>query len=210
MGVDKRFDILTAMAPVIIGVDEAGRGPLAGPVAVGVVAASPGLNLRRMFPGLNDSKQLSPRKRAEIYDEALRRAKAGDIKFCVRLSPALYIDTFGIVRAVRRSVWSGVRALSPDTRGVKIFLDGLLAAPPEYEQETIIKGDALVPVISLASIVAKVTRDRVMERLSKKYPEYGFERHKGYGTLSHYRAIKLHGLCDIHRRTYCKMKETSV
>lgn len=195
------------MARVIIGVDEAGRGPLAGPVAVGIVAVSPRFNLVRAFPGLNDSKQLSAKKREEIYVEAVGRARAGDISFCVRFSGNVYIDTFGITRAVRRGVWSGVRALAPDTAGVKIFLDGLLHAPPEYKQETIIGGDALVPVISLASVVAKVRRDRLMERLALMYPEYFFEQHKGYGTKRHMAAISKFGLCDIHRRSYCKMLE---
>ncbi len=199
-----RVSILVCMARVIIGVDEAGRGPLAGPVAVGIVAVSPRLNLGTMFPGLKDSKKLSPQKREELYAEAVGHARAGDISFCVRFSGNAYIDTFGITRAVRRGVWSGVGGLAPDPAGVKVLLDGLLKAPPEYKQETIIGGDALVAVISLASVVAKVRRDRLMERLSEDYPEYGFERHKGYGTKKHVAAIAQFGLCDIHRKTYCK------
>ena len=189
----------------IIGVDEAGRGPLAGPVAVGIVAVRPRLNLGRMFSGLNDSKQLSLKKRQEIYAEAASRARTGEIRFTVRLSGSIYIDKFGITRATRRAVWSGVRALAPNPVGVKVFLDGLLEAPPEYEQETIIRGDALVPVISLASVLAKVTRDRLMVHLSEFYPEYGFEQHKGYGTREHVRAIKRYGLSGIHRRSFCKV-----
>ena len=80
--------------------------------------------------------------------------------------------------------------------------DGALKAPPEYSQETIINGDELIPIISLASIAAKVTRDRLMVELSKKYPEYSFEKHKGYGTAAHYEALKKHGPCDIHRRSF--------
>ena len=195
------------MARVIIGVDEAGRGPLAGPVAVGVVAVMSRFNLAKAFPELDDSKKLSPKKREEIYAEAVGRAQAGELSFCVRFSGNAYIDRYGITRAVRRGVWSGVRTLAPDPAEVKVFLDGLIHAPPEYKQETIIGGDALVPVISLASIVAKVRRDRLMERLALLYPEYFFEQHKGYGTLQHRRAIKRYGLTDIHRRTYCKMIE---
>jgi len=198
------------MARVIIGVDEAGRGPLAGPVAVGVVAISPRLNLGRMFSGLDDSKKLSAKKREEIYVEAVCRARAGELSFCVRLTGSTYIDTYGITRAVRRGVWSGIRSLAPEPAGAKVFLDGLLHAPPEYRQETIIGGDALVPVISLASIVAKVRRDRLMERLALLYPEYFFERHKGYGTKKHFAAINKFGLCDIHRRTYCGNIKTGV
>jgi len=196
------------MVRVIIGVDEAGRGPLAGPVAVGVVAISPRLNLGRIFPELDDSKKLSEKKREEIYAEAVGRARAGEMSFCTRFSGNAYIDRFGITRAVRRGVWSGVRTLAPDPAEVKVFLDGLLKAPPEYRQETIIGGDALVPVISLASIVAKVRRDRLMKHLAQLYPEYFFEQHKGYGTKKHFAAINKFGLCDIHRHTYCKMLET--
>ena len=191
----------------LVGVDEAGRGPLAGPVSVGVVAVPKGFNIKRAFPGVNDSKQLSEEIREEIYTEALARAKAGDIKVCARLIGALYIDTHGITRAVRRGVWSGVRsAADPDNSFIK--LDGLLKAPPEFRQKTIIKGDALEPVISLASIIAKVRRDRLMKRLAKEYPAYGFEVHKGYGMAWHRAAISEFGLCDIHRRSYCKVDDS--
>ena len=88
------------------------------------------------------------------------------------------------------------------TSDIHILLDGGLKAPPEYSQETIINGDELVPLISLASIAAKVTRDRLMIELAKKYPLYGFEKHKGYGTSFHYEMLKKHGLCDIHRRSF--------
>lgn len=99
-------------------------------------------------------------------------------------------------------MWSGVRFIAENPVSVKVFLDGLLLAPPEYEQETIIKGDALVPVISLASVAAKVRRDRLMKRLALQYPEYAFEVHKGYGTKRHYEAIGKWGLTDIHRRSF--------
>jgi ribonuclease HII len=191
----------------LVGVDEAGRGPLAGPVAVGVVAVPWRFDIKRAFPGVNDSKKLTEQKREEIYIEALARAKAGDIKLCARLTGALYIDTFGITRAVRRGVWSGVRNLAePDGSFVK--LDGLLKAPPEYKQETIIKGDSLEPVISLASIVAKVRRDRLMKRLAEVYPQYGFEVHKGYGTLRHREALQEFGLCGLHRRSFCHLYDS--
>lgn len=188
----------------LVGVDEAGRGPLAGPVAVGVVAAPRRLDIRRAFPGVGDSKKLSEALREQIYAEALARAKAGDIKLCARLVGALYIDTHGITRAVRRGVWSGVRSVAvPENSFVK--LDGLLKAPPEYRQETIIKGDSLEPVISLASIVAKVRRDRLMKKLAQVYPQYGFQLHKGYGTAAHRAALKKYGLCDLHRRSFCNL-----
>jgi ribonuclease HII len=184
---------------------------LAGPVAVGVVAVPHVLRvpLGTWFPGLDDSKKLSEAKREEIYAEALARAKAGDIKLCVRLSGPAYIDTHGIVRAVRRGVWGGVRHVA-DPADSFVKLDGLLVAPPEYAQETIIKGDALEPVISLASIIAKVRRDRLMMRLAEQYPGYGFEVHKGYGTAKHRAAIGDLGLCAIHRRSFCRVDQDTL
>lgn len=187
----------------LIGVDEAGRGPLAGPVAVGVAAVAPGFDVLAEFPGVKDSKLLSGQKREVIFAEVERRVALGDLRVCVQLSSSAYIDRFGITRAVRRAAWSGVRKLGTAENST-VLLDGLLRAPKEYMQRTIIKGDLRVPVISLASILAKVTRDRLMERLSEHYPEYGFEQHKGYGTPSHLLAIKQHGLSDIHRLTFCK------
>ncbi len=188
----------------LVGVDEAGRGPLAGPVAVGVVAVPLRFDIKRAFLGVNDSKQLSEAKREEIFTEAMARHKAGDIKLCARLVGPVYIDTYGITSAVRRGVYSGVRSLAePDNSFIK--LDGLLKAPPEYKQETIIKGDALEPIISLASIIAKVRRDRLMKRIANEYPQYGFEVHKGYGTQKHREKIGEWGLCAIHRRSFCKV-----
>ena len=190
------------MEEFILGVDEVGRGPLAGSVAVGIVAVPVGFDVLREFPGVKDSKLLSGQKREKIFEEVQKRVKRGDLRMCVRLSSQSYIDRFGITRAVRKAVWSCVRALSGPEHSV-VLLDGLLRAPKEYTQRTITKGDFRVPVIALASIMAKVTRDRLMERLSAEYPEYGFEQHKGYGTLTHRRAIKRYGLTGIHRRTYC-------
>lgn len=187
----------------VIGVDEAGRGPLAGPVAVGAVIVPERFDVKKEFPGANDSKLLTPKKREEIYALVLRRQEMGDLSFCVRFSDHFYIDSFGITRAVRRAVWNGVRTLAPAPRGTRVVLDGLLKAPRQYEQETIIGGDGRVPLISLASIVAKVRRDKLMLRMARLYPQYGFESHKGYGTRRHWDAINRHGLCEIHRRTYC-------
>ena len=192
----------------LVGVDEAGRGPLAGPVAVGVAAVPARFDIRKAFPGIDDSKNMSEALREEVYEEALGRARAGDIRLCVRLGGAPYIDAHGIPRAVRRAAWSGVRHVAaPEHSFVK--LDGLLKAPPEYRQETIVKGDALEPVISLASVLAKVRRDRLMKRLAARYPQYGFEAHKGYGTRAHLDAVREHGLCALHRRTFCGFSRPS-
>jgi ribonuclease HII len=187
-----------------MGVDEAGRGPLAGPVSVGVVMVPEEFDVLAEFPGIKDSKQLTETTREKLYEMLVERVKVGDVRFCVRFSNHLYIDKFGITKAVHRAVWSGVRALAPEPSGVRVFLDGLLYAPPQYEQKTVTRGDDLIPIISLASVAAKVKRDRLLRDLAKKYPHYGFEQHKGYPTAAHCAAIKKFGVCAIHRLTYTR------
>jgi ribonuclease HII len=187
----------------LVGIDEAGRGPLAGPVAVGIVAVPYSFDIKKTFPGVGDSKILTELKREELYDIAVELKKAGTIDFRVRFATALVIDEIGITKAVRQGIISGLRSLAPNADGVHVLLDGSLAAPSIYSQQTIIRGDASEPVISLASILAKVSRDRLMRRVARQFPMYGFESHKGYGTKKHYEAIKEFGLCGVHRRTYC-------
>lgn len=196
----------------VIGVDEAGRGPLAGPVSVGVVAVSEGFDVVREFPGVADSKKLSEKNRERIFEALEARSVLGDVRFVVEFERADAIDKEGIAQVVRRAITRAVHTLVEKYRSqtsilleeshFHVLLDGALRAPPEYSQETIIGGDALVPIISLASIVAKVSRDRLMVELSKQHPQYGFEKHKGYGTKAHYDALKKHGLCVIHRRSF--------
>ena len=185
----------------ILGVDEAGRGPLAGPVAVGVVMADEGFDFLSAFPGLNDSKKLSEKKREALFELLLACDK---VSFRVKSVDAATIDKAGIAKAVRSSVHAGIRDLAPEPMGVRVYLDGSLSGPEEYEQETVIGGDALIPAIMLASVAAKVTRDRLMVRLSEEYPEYDFAKHKGYGTPAHQDAIRKFGLCDLHRRSFCR------
>ena len=191
------------MRRFLVGVDEAGRAPLAGPVSVGFVAVEEGFDVMHAFPGLRDSKKLTPEKRDELYGLLEEFSRKGDVRFCVRFSSAEYIDERGITKAVARAIEQGVRALMPEPRGVRVLLDGLLHAPKEYRQQTIIGGDNLVPIISLASIAAKVRRDRLMKRLARQFPGYGFEIHKGYPTKMHYEALKNLGISEAHRRTYC-------
>jgi len=186
----------------ILGVDEAGRGPLAGPVAVGIVAVPTSFRITREFPGLVDSKQMTQLAREKLFRLLQKRRREGDIQFCVRYSNAEKIDRLGLTHAVASATARGIRALAPEPEGISIYLDGLLSAPEEYEQQTIIGGDEAVPIIALASIAAKVLRDRLMTRLAKEYPHYGFEKHKGYGTREHYEALHKHGLCVIHRRSF--------
>ena len=147
----------------LMGVDEAGRGPLAGPVAVGVVIAPKRFNVSKHFPGVADSKVLSEKKREEIYELLVMQKRAGTVRFCVQFASAKTIDTIGITKAVHRALYKGVRLLAPELAEVHVLLDGLLHAPEGYSQETIIRGDASEPLISLASVAAKVERDRLMK-----------------------------------------------
>lgn len=186
----------------LLGIDEAGRGPLAGPVSVGAVAVAEGFDVAKEFPGVADSKKLSEKKREALYELLAARAAEGSVRFAVEFESAATIDTEGIATAVRRALDRAVARLAPDAALAHIRLDGSLKAPPEYSQETIIGGDASVPLISLASIAAKVERDRLMRKLAEDFPQYGFEIHKGYGTRAHYDALGEFGLCAIHRRSF--------
>lgn len=192
----------------ILGVDEAGRGPLAGPVAVGLVVVSGGLDVASEFPGVRDSKQLSEKRRETLFDLLVARAELGDVHYRVELESAEAIDREGIAVVIRRALARGLDTLAPDSRWVKVLLDGGLRAPVEYAQETVVRGDETIPLISLASIAAKVTRDRVMKELACEYPAYGFEKHKGYGTRAHYAALREHGLSAIHRRSYIHLDKS--
>lgn len=188
----------------VLGVDEAGRGPLAGPVAVGVVCAPEGFDFLAAFPGLNDSKKLSEKKREALFATLVTLSTAGTIQVAVTLKSAKEIDGRGIAASIRSAVAEGVAKLLPNPEEGKVWLDGSLKAPDEYAQETVIGGDALVPAIMLASIAAKVSRDRHMVRLAEKYPEYDFAKHKGYGTAAHIQTIRELGLSDLHRASFCK------
>lgn len=187
----------------LIGVDEAGRGALAGPVAVGVVLVSSGFDFGRI-PGVKDSKQLSARQRERIYALTRGLKKEGKLNFKVAMVGAEMIDRVGITRATALAARRALSRLSCDPACTEVRLDGLLHAPTAYVcQQTIIRGDQTEPIISLASIMAKVTRDRYMVRVAQRYPLYEFTRHKGYGTLLHRQHIAVHGLCGLHRRYFC-------
>lgn len=188
----------------VIGIDEAGRGPLAGPVSVGVVSVSEEYDILAHFPGLNDSKKLSEKKREILFKTLQEEMKAGNVKAVVCLSSARMIDDKGIAYAVRHALDRGVRKLLPNPEEGKVWLDGSLNAPAEYEQETVIGGDGLIPAIMLASIAAKVTRDQLMLKIDTQYPDYGFLSHKGYGTKTHREAIRKYGPCEEHRRSFLK------
>lgn len=188
----------------LAGVDEAGRGPLAGPVAVGVVVVPKDFDWR-IIPGVHDSKQVKERDREGIVKIARALKRAGVIDFHVTLVSHSTIDRIGISGAVRKGIEICFKELKSNPKITEVRLDGSLKAPSEFKnQETIIQGDAKEKVIGLASILAKVTRDRYMVREAKKYPQYGFEIHKGYGTEKHRVAVKKYGLSRIHRCSFCR------
>jgi len=233
----------------IIGIDEVGRGPIAGPVAVctfiikdqGSLESSIKVALENKdISKLKDSKKLSEKQREAWFSFLKKEKEKGICNYVVSFVSNQSIDKFGIAKCIQKALDDSLMKItksevynfgqtfineklfmrSSDERGgsgtrvfqkelqdfvfnTRIYLDGGLHAPKEYtNQETIIKGDELYPVISMASIMAKVMRDRVMIRYNKKYPEYGFENHKGYGTKAHYEAIKNLGKTKIHRKTF--------
>lgn len=187
----------------LIGIDEAGRGPLAGPVAVGAVLVPIDFDWKRI-EGVRDSKKLSEKKREELFARAQELQSSSTLRYAVATSSAKYIDTYGIVPAIKRALAEALSHFEVEAHECRVVLDGSLSAPAQYiHQETIIRGDDTEPVISLASIMAKVTRDRLMRRIAPKYPAYGFDVHKGYGTLAHRSSIKKNGLSEVHRRSFC-------
>lgn len=187
---------------VIVGVDEAGRGPIAGPVSVGAVAFLKPFDAL-VFEGVRDSKQLSPPRRSYFRSVVESLSEAGTMSFAVRSVDAGSIDQGGIVPAIRTALEAALSALSLAPHEVVLKLDGSLRAPTIYKrQETIIRGDEIELPITLAGIMAKTTRDALMEEYARDFPQYGFEKHKGYGTKLHYQAIREHGLCPLHRASF--------
>jgi len=174
------------------GIDEAGRGPLAGPVAAAAVILPPDRNI----PFLNDSKKLSPKKREELFD--IIRAEA--VAFSVTLIDAQRIDEINILQATYEAMRQAVSGLQmrPDV----LVNDAVTIPGIDLPQAAVVKGDAKCISVAAASILAKVTRDRLMEEYDALYPGYGFAKHKGYGTAAHIEAIRTLGPCPIHRRSF--------
>ena len=220
----------------IIGIDEVGRGPIAGPVAVCAFMIKDNSFIDGKFPTsptggklpkLRDSKKLSKKQR-EVWFKFLKEQKEkGNCDYAVSFVSPENIDKFGIAKCIQKALneslvkvasqnlpnFSRFTPKGPYTdknledsvslASFHIYLDGGLHAPAEYiNQETIIRGDELHPVISMASIMAKVFRDRIMTKFALEYPEYGFDKHVGYGTRAHYEAIKKHGQTPIHRKSF--------
>jgi ribonuclease HII len=193
--------------PVIIGIDEAGRGAWAGPVSAGAVCLPvENHDLGRIMRGVNDSKQLSPHQRSQLVDRIKAVARAWGIGSASQQE----IDAHGIVPATRRAMLRALddlRRRNPTLTPSVLFIDAMLL--PEYPhtpQVSLIGGDARSLSIAAASILAKVWRDDEMSRLDADYPQYGFAQHKGYGVAAHQAALAAHGVCPLHRMTFAPVR----
>ncbi len=179
----------------LCGVDEAGRGPLAGDVFAAAVI----LPKDCYIEGLNDSKKLSEKKREKLYDEIIEKAES----YCIATASVEEIEQVNILQATYLAMTRAVQGLniSPDL----VLIDGNRMPPQlNIEARCVVKGDATSASIAAASILAKVARDRYMLEIAKEYPEYLFEKHKGYGTKAHYEAIDKYGECKVHRHSFLK------
>ena len=187
-------ELCTPDTQPLCGVDEAGRGPLAGPVCAAAVILPPGL----VIPGLNDSKKLTDKKRRELYDVITAEA----VSYGIAFADEKEIDEINILQATFLAMARAMEKLAPQPE--LALIDGNRAKDFGLPVRTIVKGDSLSASIAAASILAKVTRDRLMEQYDEQYPQYGFAVHKGYGTKRHYAALREYGPCPIHRQTFLK------
>lgn len=187
-------DCFASGCQLVCGVDEAGRGPLAGPVCAAAVILPPDLQI----PGLNDSKKLTDKKRRELFDIIVEQA----ISYGIALVGEKEIDEINILQATFRAMEQAVARMdvTPDV----VLVDGNREPNMGLPVKTVVKGDSRSANIAAASILAKVTRDRLMEQLDETYPQYGFAVHKGYGTKRHYEALREFGPSPIHRMTFLK------
>ena len=179
---------------LVCGVDEAGRGPLAGPVCAAAVMLPPGL----VIPGLNDSKKLSEKKREALYDTI--RAQA--LSYGIAFATVEEIEECNILGATFLAMNRAIAQLTPQP-GLAL-IDGNRSAGITVPSRCVVGGDGKCADIAAASVLAKVTRDRYMRDMAQTYPQYGFEKHKGYGTAAHYAAIREYGACPIHRPSFLK------
>lgn len=180
---------------IVCGIDEAGRGPLAGPVCAACVVLPKG----EVIEGVNDSKKLTEKKREALYDVIKEQA----LDYSIAFASEKEIDEINILQATflaMRRAFEGLTKVEPDIA----LIDGNAKPGLDITERPVVKGDAKSANISAASILAKVTRDRYMLEMAEKYPQYQFEKHKGYGTKLHYEMIEKYGVCDIHRRTFLK------
>lgn len=188
-------DALNKGYDVVCGVDEAGRGPLAGPVVAAAVILPKG----HIIECVNDSKKLSEKKRDLLYDKIIEEC----ISYSVGTASEKEIDEINILQATFLAMRRAVEGL--EIKPQLALVDGNQVPPlNDVDVETVVKGDAKSASIAAASIIAKVTRDRYMIEMAEKYPQYHFEKHKGYGTKLHYEMIDEYGICDIHRKSFLK------
>lgn len=181
----------------ICGIDEAGRGPLAGPICVAACILPPFLRI----DGINDSKQLSSKKREELYKIIVKQALAYSIVFVSEKD----VDELNIYQATKKGMLQTIEELKlkPDY----VLIDAMPLGELEIPHDSIIHGDALSASVAAASILAKVSRDHYMEKMDIKYPNYGFKKHKGYGTKEHLLALEKYGPCKIHRKTFAPVSK---
>ncbi|MBI2118449.1 MAG: ribonuclease HII [Elusimicrobia bacterium] len=180
----------------IIGIDEAGRGPWAGPVVASAICLSPDF----FHPKLNDSKKCSPKLRLELYRHLQEKARWG-----LGVCEVEVIDSINILQATYRAMKTALEKLllkHPEIKPDLILVDGRSIPNFKFRQKAIVKGDSKSAAIASASIIAKVERDKIMESLDKVYPQYGFARHKGYGTKIHQENLEKYGPCPIHRKSF--------
>jgi len=188
----------------VVGLDEAGRGPLAGPVVAGAVNFKFEIfNFKsssnfKFLKEINDSKKLNEKKREQLYKVITTHP---DIKWGIGIVSEKVIDKINILEATKKAMLMAIKNLRADY----LLIDGNFKINCEAPQKSIIKGDQKVFSIAASSIIAKVTRDRIMQKMHKKYPAYGFDKHKGYGTKVHIKAIKKHGHCLIHRKSFAPL-----
>ncbi|MCF7668225.1 MAG: ribonuclease HII [Verrucomicrobia bacterium] len=190
---------------LVAGVDEAGRGPLAGPVVAAAVIL-PDAWIKNGMPehaaGLNDSKKLSDPQRRRFYEWLTSHPQ---VKYAVGMAEPLVIDSINILRATLNAMRDALISLSAAPE--KVLVDGSPIVIPEFDITTLVRGDSRSYSIAAASVIAKVTRDMLMEEYDGLYPEYGFAAHKGYGTKRHLEAIKNNGPCPIHRMTFLRGRQ---
>ncbi len=204
-----RFDfereLLLQGLTLIAGVDEAGRGPLAGPVVAAAVIF-PIHWLKSGLPselqGLNDSKQLTARQREQFFEML---TTCGEVKFAIAQMDANCVDEINILQATHRAMNEALASLAPAPQHA--LVDGTRVKTLRFPQTPIVKGDSKSYSISAASVLAKVTRDQLMEEYHERWPAYGFAEHKGYGTARHLAAIAEHGPCPIHRRSFASIRQ---
>ena len=181
----------------IAGVDEVGRGPLAGPVVAAAVVLPEEFDVL----GIDDSKKLSEKRREELFDVILEKAVAWGIGMADHST----IDEINILQATKLAMKDAIADLSGKLEGIDyVIFDAVKINDLKLPQEAVIKGDSKILAVAAASIVAKVTRDRMMVAYAEEYPGYGFEKNKGYGTKQHYEGIARQGICPIHRKTFLK------